>query len=137
MASSSDRIQHNVATVAAESVDEMKQLPEAKAAEYKSFCEGFPILLRTAGLLQTLLFLDAKKDHPHGALLKHLKRQFHTLGLIDKLDVDLATKVAALGTAEYMAWTRMADKIAYWHKRFAQALLATPAQKAAKTTEPQ
>ena len=128
----SDRLQHKVATIAAESVTEVKKLGEAKATEYRAFCLGFPILLRTAGLLQSLMFLDAKKDHPHGTLLKHLKKQFHTLGLTDNDTADLTTKVAGLGTAEYMTWTRMADKIAYWHKRFAQALLATPEQKAAK-----
>jgi CRISPR type III-B/RAMP module-associated protein Cmr5 len=126
MAASSDRLQHKIAAQAAKFVSEVKSGP-ADNAEYRSFCEGFPTLLRTAGLLQTLMFLEAKKEakkgHPHGTLLGHLKSQFATLGLIENDKIDLAVKVATLPTPEYMTWTRMADKIAYWHKRFAQALL--------------
>ena len=114
----SDRLQHQIAASAAKFVGELKE----SKPEYKSFCEGFPTLLRSAGLLQTLLFLEAKKAHPHGTLLKQLKSHFAELGLAQP-NADLATTVAGLGTAEYMTWTRMADKIAYWHKRFAQALL--------------
>ncbi len=122
MAATSDRLQHQIAAKAAKCVEDI--LSEKKdPAAYKSFCEGFPTLLRNAGLLQTLLFLEAKRDHPHGTLLNQLKQHFTALGLA-KENANLATTVANLGTAEYMAWTRMADKIAYWHKRFAQALLS-------------
>ena len=116
-----DRLQHQIAAKAAEFVAVVKDGKDPAA--YKSFCEGFPTLLRTAGLLQTLLFLEAKRDHPHGTLLNQLKEHFHLLGLTSA-NANLATTVAALGTAEYMTWTRMADKVAYWHKRFSQALLA-------------
>lgn len=117
-----DRLQHQIAAKAAGFVaGVLKDGKDPK--EYKSFCEGFPTLLRTAGLLQTLLFLEAKRAHPHGTLLTQLKDHFQALGLIE-VNANLATTVATLGTSEYMTWTRMADKIAYWHKRFSQALLA-------------
>lgn len=122
MAASSDRLQHQIAANAAAFVTEIRKGAGTPATEYKAFCEGFPTLLRSAGLLQTLLFLEAKKAHPHGTLLKHLKEQFQSLGMAGS-GSDLSITVAGLGTAEYMTWTRMADKIAYWNKRFCQALL--------------
>ena len=91
-------------------------------AEYRSFAEGFPVLLRTAGLLQTAVFLKAKGGHPHGTIYQHLESQLKGLQAIQK---DLVETVSALPTVEYRLQTQVTARIAYWHKRMAQAYLKT------------
>ena len=114
--------QHEVARRAAEAVTAVGKRPQKERDEHKSFCEGFPVLLRNAGLLQAVVFLEAKRTHPHGTLLEHLKAQFLALGLLGAQE-SLSGKIAGLDSVSYMTWTRLADRVAYWEKRFVQALL--------------
>ena len=99
----------------------VKQRP---TAEYRTFCEGFPTLLRTAGLAQTVAFLRAKGGSPHGDLYAHLNEHFAKLNLLaDKqglldLVVDSRTE-----TSQYRLYSQIALRVAYWHKRLAQALV--------------
>lgn len=117
--------QHAIAARAAAAVSGVTGRTAKERSEYLSFCEGFPALLRNAGLLQSVLFLEAKGKHPHSTLLVHLQEQFIELGLLPKGSKieQFAAYVAKLPAGEYMTWTRMADLVAYWQKRFAQALL--------------
>ena len=44
------------------------------------------------------------------------------LGLL-RDEEDIVAHVARLSTGDYLTWTRIADRSAAWHKRFAQALV--------------
>jgi CRISPR type III-B/RAMP module-associated protein Cmr5 len=92
--------------------------------EYRSFCESFPTLLRTAGLAQTVAFLRAKGGSPHGDLYGHLNSHFEKLNLLSTgqtlLDLVIDPKT---GTSQYRFYSQVALRVAYWHKRLAQALL--------------
>ncbi len=90
---------------------------------YRSLCEGLPILLRTAGLAQTVAFLKAKGDE-HGRAYAHLETQLRESGFLGKGE-SLLEKAAdpKLGAPEYRLLSEMAMLAAFWHKRMAQALL--------------
>jgi CRISPR-associated protein Cmr5 len=91
---------------------------------YRSLCESFPILLRTAGLRKTIAFLQAKGKEPNEQriLLDHLTEQLRNLGRLD--NSKLHDKIMAMNDlTEYRAYTQFAMQIALWHKRMAQALL--------------
>ena len=118
----SDTLQHRIALEAEHAVTGITSLPPDQAKEYRAFCEGFPALLRTAGLLQSVTFLKAKAKHPHAALLANLTEQFHKLGLLRR-DEEFLQRTLSLSTSDYITWTRIAYQVAYWHKRFAQALI--------------
>jgi CRISPR type III-B/RAMP module-associated protein Cmr5 len=124
----SDRLNHRIALAAEQAVEGAAKLPADKQKEFRSLAEGFPTLLRTAGLLQSVAFLKAKAKPKtaHGTVLDHFTAQFRQLGLLKEKDADLVKRVLSLSTIEYMAWTRIADRAAYWQKRFAQALLKRP-----------
>jgi CRISPR/Cas system CMR-associated protein Cmr5 small subunit len=84
-------------------------------SEYRSFCEGFPTLLRSAGLAQTLAFLKAKGGCPHGDVYSHLEKHFEGL-------LATVTDPRTL-TPQYRLYSQLALRMAFWHKRLAQALL--------------
>jgi CRISPR type III-B/RAMP module-associated protein Cmr5 len=96
-----------------------------KAGEYRSFCEGFPTLLRTAGLAQTLAFLRAKGGSPCGDVYEHLCAHFEGLELTSADGGLLETVIDTqrTQTSQYRFYSQVALRVAYWHKRLAQALL--------------
>lgn len=104
----------------------VKEQSEDKKGEYRAFCEGFPNLLRMAGLAQCVTFLRAKGGHPHGTLYGHLEQQFQELGLLaaDHKSglLELVTS-ANKGPAEYRLYSQIANRAAHWHKRLSQALI--------------
>jgi CRISPR type III-B/RAMP module-associated protein Cmr5 len=97
-----------------------QKLPDQEA-DYRALCESFPMLLRTCGLVQTLAFMDARKERPQYAALRgHLEQQFVGLGLL-KEGESLSARLRV--RSEYRMYTQLALRIAYWHKILAQALL--------------
>lgn len=96
---------------------------------YRSLSEGLPVLLRTAGLARAVMFLAAKKRSApeYAAILDHMQRQLQDSGIYS----DAAKRSLALAdwvitkrtTAEYRHASMLAFRVAYWHKRLAQALL--------------
>lgn len=94
-------------------------------AEYRSFCEGLPALLRTAGLAQALAFLRAKDGGPHRIVYGHMQEHFRNLKLLDAKE-DLAELVidsTRMPMPKYRLYSRLALQIAHWHHRMVQALL--------------
>ncbi len=97
------------------------------SGEYRSFCEGFPTLLRTAGLAQTVAFLKAKGGSTHGEMAANLETHFRELGILSKDKksglFELLTTPSTCSTSQYRFYSQIAARIAHWHKRLAQALL--------------
>lgn len=121
-------LEHKISQKALELV---KSLGADNASEYRSFCEGFPALLRSAGLAQTVAFLSAKAGHPHGDLYRHIEEQFRGLDVIKDKNTSLLELVAGSGAAQvqqYRLYSQLALRIAYWHKRLAQSMIAKKPQ---------
>lgn len=96
-------------------------------SEYRALCESFPVLLRTAGLLQAAAFLRAKGGHPHGTLYDHLSEQLRRLRLLEDRQelVDVLADAAKVPPRVYRMYTQMTARVAHWHKRMSQAWLRT------------
>jgi CRISPR/Cas system CMR-associated protein Cmr5 small subunit len=107
-----------IATKARVLVEARKQPADDKEhkeeTSYRAWCEGFPVFLRTCGLLNTLAFF-AQKDDERKLLCGNVQEQLRELGY--------NARIEALGLADYMLYSRVAMRIAIWHKRLAQALL--------------
>jgi CRISPR/Cas system CMR-associated protein Cmr5 small subunit len=123
-------VEQSIAALARELVQSQSQPDDPvheKETAYRALCESFPALLRSAGLAQAITYLEAKKkDHDCGTLLDHFERQFTALNLLDGGKKErLPSKVTSkdFPMPHYRYYSAVAFKVAYWHKRLAQALL--------------
>jgi CRISPR type III-B/RAMP module-associated protein Cmr5 len=130
-------LDRGVATMARELVESQQQsTPDHVAeSEYRSLCESLPILLRTAGLTRTVTFLEAKgkedrsgQSNKEGVLLDHLRRQLLAMDVYSNpkqrsLELPCLVTSKDLSTPDYRHISSLAFRVAYWHKRLAQALL--------------
>ncbi|MGA9623024.1 MAG: type III-B CRISPR module-associated protein Cmr5 [Bryobacteraceae bacterium] len=98
-------------------------------SKYRALCESFPILLRSAGLAQTVAFLRAKgpgegsRANEYSALYGDLEKQFRDIGFLGEEALSERAAGAKLSQADYRLYSEIAMKAALWHKRLAQALL--------------
>ncbi len=96
-----------------------KNASSDKKDRYSSMCKNLPVLIRTAGLVQALTFLQAKASDEG---LKWLGDDLGaTLGY-GNLN-ELAKKARCAELAEYMVLTQRALEQLLWYKRYAQVLL--------------
>lgn len=99
--------------------DQKKREDELKAAckPYGAMAHKLPVLIRTAGLAQTLAFLQAR--HKDGTqqrvLLDHLTK------VLGKDDLVKLSREASVG--EYMVITNEVLAALLWFKRYAQSVL--------------
>jgi len=121
-------LDRDIARLAAELVRAQKQEGDPKhetESTYRAECESLPVLLRTAGLTRAVTYLKAKGAE-RNTLYEHLQAQLQSLGIYTKdrkLDlIELVTSPAG-GVRMYQHYSSLAMRIAYWHKRMAQALL--------------
>jgi CRISPR type III-B/RAMP module-associated protein Cmr5 len=94
-------------------------------SDYRSFSQSFPILLRSAGLNQTLAFLKGKDKELHRSVYAHYEAHFRALKLLEANSslLELSGDATKLPAGTYRLYNRIALQIAYWHKRFAEARL--------------
>jgi len=130
----SPSIERTIAGKAKELVEQRKEETERheNESEYRALCESFPILLRSAGLAQSVAFLrakgaenrKAKEKNSYAHLYDHLQQQFRNLQFLSGAEA-LSERAASpqLAASEYRLYTEIAMRIALWHKRMAQAML--------------
>ncbi len=100
-------------------------LVKGQSAEYRSHMEGLPALLRSAGLAQTVAFLKAKGG-VQGEIHDHIQAHFRDLNFLGKEAptlIELVTNARTSTTAQYRLHSQIALRVAFWHKRLAQALI--------------
>lgn len=85
---------------------------------YGSLAHKLPVLIRTAGLVQALAFVQARGKREGQQLLNDLAA---TIGMTDGEALVTASRNAPL--LPYMRLTRTALDALLWYKRFAQSIL--------------
>jgi CRISPR type III-B/RAMP module-associated protein Cmr5 len=122
-----NQLEHTISSTALAIVKSQKAKGKKTESDYRSFCESFPTLLRTAGLAQTVAFLRAKKGDTHGEMADNLEQHFRALNILppDKAQglLELLTGRQTISGAQYRFYSQIAARVAQWHKRLAQALL--------------
>ncbi|NOK58063.1 MAG: type III-B CRISPR module-associated protein Cmr5 [Chloroflexi bacterium AL-W] len=83
--------------------------------KYGALCHKLPVLIRTSGLTQALVFVQARKEQVGKQLIGDLGQTIDQPNLID------VVKKAELGP--YMRLTQQALDALLWYKRFAQSEL--------------
>ncbi len=103
---------------AAEIFVQVKALPKEDHKKYGSMAHKLPVLIRTAGLVQALEFVNSRGDAAQQKLLGHLASVLRR-----QSDRALLDYSRTAGIAEYMRLTHDALGALTWYKRFAQSVL--------------
>ncbi len=93
-----------------------KNVKEAERNRYGGMAHQLPILIRSAGLVQALAFLESRDTEGHRLLLNDLAATVGRPGTLLK-----SAREAGIG--EYMYLTRQVLAALLWYKRFAQSVL--------------
>ncbi|MGH2533306.1 MAG: type III-B CRISPR module-associated protein Cmr5 [Thermomicrobiales bacterium] len=114
----------------ARALDHISQLEDDETLRktYGSLCHGFPILIRTNGLCQTLAFCFEKKSGDDVRARAYQRLWSHiaaTLG--HQNEATLLNHVRQVSNAEYLFYTRRLMEAWVYYKRFAVSLLGVTA----------
>jgi len=90
---------------------------EQECKEYGSMAHKLPVLVRQAGLIQALAYVETRDKDPHRMLLDHLAQ---TLGFTRDT---LLQEARNTSLPRYMLLTRQTLWALEWYKRFAQSIL--------------
>jgi len=128
-------LERTISKLALQFVDEFKarHLQDNEAqADYRSFSQSFPVLLRTAGLNQSLAFLRGKGKDLHTTVYLQYEAHFRELKFIEANAnlLDISANSTKLPANQYRLYNRIALQIAFWHKRYAEARLEKRTPKA-------
>lgn len=99
---------------AAEVYERICRVPEADATKYGTMAMKLPVMVRSAGLVQALAFVEAKKEQ---ALLDDLSQ------VVLEDNQSLLERSRAADLSEYMYLTRRTLLALEWFKRYAQSVL--------------
>lgn len=98
--------------------EQVSELPSADHQKYGSMAHKLPILIRTAGLVQALAFVEARGEPAQKTLLDHIA----AVVLNDNRD-KLLEKSRTAPLSEYMYLSQQVMAALLWYKRFAQSVL--------------
>lgn len=87
---------------------------------YESVARGYPSLLHTCGLVQTLTFSKSKKKDEHNHIILDLQNVMKEAGALSQND-DLVERASSADTSAYILLHAQAIEAAVWIKRYAEA----------------
>jgi CRISPR-associated protein Cmr5 len=99
-------------------VSEIAKLSEASRKKYGSMAHKLPVLIRTAGLVQALAFVDARGEPAQHTLLDHIAQ---VMGFKERGELLEKSRTATLD--DYMHLSQQTMNALLWYKRFAQSVL--------------
>ncbi|HRV94358.1 MAG TPA: type III-B CRISPR module-associated protein Cmr5 [Anaerolineae bacterium] len=114
---------------AAKIYEQVSALPENDHQKYGTMSHKLPILIRTAGLVQALAFVEARGEEAQKKLLDHIAI---VVGVDDRANLLRQSRTAAL--SDYMNLTQQVLTALLWYKRFAQSILKVDASDAGTET---
>ena len=102
---------------------------EHTRGDYGSMAHRFPALLRSAGLIQALAFVESRGNEAHRQFIYDFASVLTELGGAKQSEKAASTygslfeKAREADLPEYLRMTREALAVADWFKRFAQSVL--------------
>jgi CRISPR-associated protein Cmr5 len=101
-----------------EKVCKVAEFSDSDRKKYGSMAHKLPVLIRTAGLVQALAFVDARGEKAQHTLLDHVAQ---VIGFNERRELLDKSRTAALN--EYMHLSQQVMNALLWYKRFAQSVL--------------
>jgi len=111
------------AALAFEHVQELKSQEKKERDRYGSMAHKLPVLIRTAGLCQTVHFVKSRNKPTLNKLLDHLALQLGRTDSSIKAGESLCSTVRNAPLTTYLWLTREALASAAWYARLAQSEL--------------
>ncbi|GAC1637336.1 MAG: type III-B CRISPR module-associated protein Cmr5 [Ktedonobacteraceae bacterium] len=103
---------------AAKVYDKVSKVSKEERDSYGSMAHKLPVLIRSAGLVQALAFVDARGKEAQKHLLRDLA------DTVDQKDIQtLLARARQAPLSEYMRLTQQVIAALLWYKRFAQSVL--------------
>ena len=100
-----------------------KKDDEAFKKKYATFVHKLPALLNSAGLCQSLHFIQSRNEKAGVELLSHLAAQLHRVDQKIKEPKDLLDAARTADLSMYLFLTREAMACAAWYRRMVQGVL--------------
>lgn len=96
---------------------------KARAKKYGTMVHKLPALLQTAGLCQTLHFVQARGDEDQRLLVGHFAKQLQRVNSAINDSNALLARARQADLAEYLQLTDEAMACAAWYRRLVQGIL--------------
>ncbi|MBX3277949.1 MAG: type III-B CRISPR module-associated protein Cmr5 [Acidobacteria bacterium] len=109
---------------AARVFEQIEAIPPSSLDKYEGMAQKLPVLIRTAGLVQALAFVESRDEDEQKLLLDHLAE---VIGAGSRENLLQRSRTAPL--PEYIRLTREALAALHWYKRFAQTFSKTASNK--------
>lgn len=112
------------AHISFQQVQRLQNETETRRKAYGRVCHKLPVLIRQAGLVQALAFIQAKASDGNERILDHLAEALHQAQVLPN-----GTRTTLMDTAReadmgpYVYLTREVQALLLWHKRYAQSVL--------------
>lgn len=117
-------IQQDVAARVYDKMQAARSREKTERDDYGSMALKLPVLVRQAGLMQALAFVDTRGKSGHKALLEDLAQV-----VVSRSAPEFVCQCREADLASYMWLTRQTLGAMEWFKRFAQSILdAKPGQ---------
>ncbi|MCS6900515.1 MAG: type III-B CRISPR module-associated protein Cmr5 [Myxococcales bacterium] len=100
---------------------------KAKAKKYGTMIHKLPALLQTAGLCQTMHFIQSRGDEDQKKILEHLAVQLRRVNHAIQNADSLLARVRQAELPEYLQLTDEAMACAAWYRRMVQGVLKVEA----------
>lgn len=106
----------------------LSDVPADKQRKYKGLCKRSGGMLRTMGLMQFLVYLEAKGQRDaevqHNDLLEHLRESMEKLSQTQAQNTQQWIRaVRQMPLPSYMRSTREVLQLLYWHKQIADVMI--------------
>lgn len=101
--------------------------PEDTKGRYQALCQEFPVMVRTAGLCQTVAFYESKKGSDNGLPEAHRILLDHVAAILG-IKGTLLQRVQGASANEYMHLTRRVLDSWVYFKRFSKSVLIVEKQ---------
>lgn len=109
---------------AAQIFEQVNRLPKEDYQKYGTMAHKLPILIRTAGLTQAFVFVEARGEAAQQKILDHLAEVLYAAKVLPAEGRDaLRTQIFSAPLGDYMVLTQKILTALVWYKRFAQSIL--------------
>ena len=102
--------------------DQVRKIPSANKAEFRSLARSFPSMVQANGLCAAIAFLYAKQNSAPQQAMYKLINTWIVKHFDPSSNTELAKRIVSLNSKEYRLYTTEVMNLCLWAKRFAEGM---------------